>query len=711
MSFRDRLVFALYGSLIDLIGKAIPNYERPSPLWLEKEVGGELALSKIEAHHPAFLDNGTIYLESSSLNEITFNTNLDLAFWIKGDNFAVVKDEARIPSSRNYGDRAIVAGDPTQAVARNTMYRGFALEPHTDYTYSVMLRHWGGEFRSSDNIRITRQVLDAETINLEELNDFPQKYQIKSASFTTGGTKNIEAYSVLEWEIVNIVGNTYTLELISPSNIIIEAGELEISRLLVEDSGFFTIADNTAKGVNDNQIDIIIDDYGDLTAPVLNDIVSIVDARKVYVQVEFTCQSAAVFDVAMQKIEPNGYRTSPNFQFNTVDTTADCRLYYEKSPIAGLDNFALLIEVEFWRGRVNLFITKNLEIWIDENKDLIVNADGGVFRYPNMPNKFVLGVNCVAYKSQLQIYLNQQLIKIYNIKFTGDLNSRLGLSIDRGVLALKRLICTSSYLKDGDINTLDFAASEVKEWLSATDLIKTNAVGSKLTDLTLPQVLIPAATNPEAQAFIVSLNTVTKTLLVDDTAGLAIGDIVYAVRYLDTTEVRRVIKTKVVNVDADSNLIRLESVFGVQQEDYLIKGRIAEPGMASVRFPYTPIDNQIIEGIDYNTSELSLSSVTAFTRGRAFVRDNNYRAIAEVDVIRVDNGNRRIKVSDLAKIKTNHIICQPQFETEISPSNYFAKLTEEVDRVKIVHQYKNGLLLENYNPYPIRVTPLLILAL
>lgn len=707
--FRDRLNFALQGSLVDVIGKAIPNYERSSPLWLEKEVGGQLTLANIAAHNPVFLDNGTIYLQGNSINEVTFNTDIYRNDWVKGENVTVQRDEAKIPSNRTYGDRAIFAGDPSQVTARNTMYREFLLAPHTEYTFSIMLRQWNGEFVPSDHIKITNNVLAASTISLYELNDFPQQYQIKTAEFTTGGTSNIGTFAAAEWEIVNVVGNTYTLEITNSTVIEVAVDELLLSRLLVEDNGFFTIAGNTAKLSGDNQIEIVIDDYGDLTPPVVNDTVTLVDAEEVLVRVEMVCESAVVFDVGTMQIEPNSYRSSFNFQFDTVKSTDLSRLEYELSPISQKSNFALLIEVEYWRGKVNLFDTDNLKIWAEAGT-LYLDIAGVISQQPQLPQGFTLLLNCVNYKSQVQIYLDGKLIAIDNQSFTGAAFSRLNLTQDSGVLALKRLVCLDGYLVDGDIPVLANAESEVAELLAATDLIEASTINQKLTEVNLPQVVIPAASEPDAQTFISNLNSVTKTLQVDNTTGFAIDDPVTIVRY-KSDEVRTVLDTTVVNVDAGTGLIRLDSVQDVQQEDYLIKGTIAQPGKASVRFPNTAIDNQTIEVIFEAQNELQLNSVTAFVPGRAFVQDESYRAIAEIRITEVDNANKRVTVDRLEGLEVDHVIYQPNYETIISPSNYFAKLVQEVDRVTIAHQYKNGLLLQNYNPFPVRVNPMLVVAL
>ena len=716
-NLRERINFALIGSLIDIVNESVPNFRRSSPLWLEQYVDDNLELQIVEAHHPALFEDGTIYLEAASLNEATWNTDLYRNDWVKGENITIQADEAEIPTRRFYGDRLIFAGDPTQDPNKQTMYRDISLAPHTEYTLTVIARLWGGGFSTADRITVSGDVTSARTshgaepssapvsssISLAQLNNFPSKYRLLQTSFTTGGTEQIAELQYAELEITQINNNLITLQVISENNFSLEEGELKLVRLLAEDNKFLKISDNTSKSESDTSFIVEIEDFSAGTIPNLGDFVTLHDTDLVPVRIEIYAQSATVFDWGGFKLEPQPFRTSFNFQYEQSLSTSASELVYSQSPLQNKTSFAILAEIKFWRGKAIIFSTDNLKVWLEDQK-LYLDLEGTIISHPNIPQKFTLLIQFINYRSLFQVYVDRQLVLVHNTSFTPAAKSNLDLSQLFGAIAICRLIFFADFLDDGEIDVLGFAAKEVKEAFDDVSLIPPSAINKGSTYLYLPAIELPAASSPSAEAFILAVKNVTKTIQVENVDNFNLNDRVYIVRYYND-EATIVIDTNIVNIDESNKLLSLSSVRNVRAEDYLIKGVISNPGQASVRFPFLAIDSQTIKNIFPTTNELELNSTTAFVLGRTFVYREDYRDVAEVQVLAIDQANKRIQVDSIESIAIGHVVAQPEYETLISPDNYLAELQSPINRVLIKAKYTNGILLENNNSFPVRVSP------
>ena len=77
MSVSDEIILALNTSMADLRDRRIPNFQRPSPVYLENEVNGSIALSPVPSNVFAVSDvDGSFYVEPGGQNLLTFNIDL-----------------------------------------------------------------------------------------------------------------------------------------------------------------------------------------------------------------------------------------------------------------------------------------------------------------------------------------------------------------------------------------------------------------------------------------------------------------------------------------------------------------------------------------------------------------------------------------------------------------------------------------------------------
>ena len=100
MSVSDQVIFALKGSVVDLVDRSrVPIWSRPSSVYLEENVGGGLTLKPVMANVPAIGEDGGIYLEPANSNLVLHNLDLSQSVWQKGTNVIVSSDTIASPDS------------------------------------------------------------------------------------------------------------------------------------------------------------------------------------------------------------------------------------------------------------------------------------------------------------------------------------------------------------------------------------------------------------------------------------------------------------------------------------------------------------------------------------------------------------------------------------------------------------------------------------
>ena len=181
------IAFSLEGSLIDLNTQSIPNFNRPSPIYLERIVEDSLQLYAIDAFRPAFYsEDGSFVVEPRCVNFCTWSRDLSQNIWVKGGNVtvrpnnAVGADGSSLASTISWipGD-----GSPlNQLITRN-----FSLIADQDYHLSLIVKLRGGQFTNADVIQVIGNVIGSPSVSLSKINQSLNRYGLIELDFHTGG--------------------------------------------------------------------------------------------------------------------------------------------------------------------------------------------------------------------------------------------------------------------------------------------------------------------------------------------------------------------------------------------------------------------------------------------------------------------------------------------------------------------------------------------
>ena len=704
MPLQTKINFALQGSTIDLQAGLTPNYLRSTSLLAEyRREDGDLELQVVEAHRPALVPGSqSLYLEPGSLNEITWNDNLINPIWSKGENVVVQPDEDFAPQKTFAADRIIIGGDPGQDPERQIIRRTFELQPNTHYTLSLFLKLKSGNFGGNDLVRMVGGIKGAASINLSELNPYPEQYRILETSFTSQGSDAPDGSLAsplgerAEWEILGIDGDTLTLSVTSNFNYQdVLADDLVGSRISISGRGVFSILGNGYLSVSAGVFTVRVEDLPLTTA--LGDSCTILPAEKALVTLELYCESNVMFNWGLAQLEPLPFRSSPILQQENINSRTPITLVYRQSPIGGLADFGVYWEIDSWRGTVNLYDSDDFQVTLD-GEGLHISWAGNSYSYNAIPQadlSLLIQVQEIA--QELRAYLAGELVIRAPLPnpATASVTSPLSLTNDAGVLVLKKMLCFNQSLPDGEITLLQTAGAEVRE-LFAEDPITPSRILNHRSTVVLPQVTIPAASSA-IQAPIIAVHKFNRTVQIAG-GGFALQERVAIVR-----DDRIVGETAIDGINGD--LIQLRQVENIERGDLLVKGPVPIPGQASVRFPFYPRDSQEI--LDIQGDQLTLRVVTAFNLGRAFIYNQLFQSLAEVKITDIDTGTQKLTVDSTDNYAIGNTIAQPSFETLISPSNYFVATQEVTSGVRVTRKTQNCLVLSNYNDREVSVTPYL----
>ena len=221
----DKINFALQGSLIDLISRQIPNFSRPSPVWLERTFNEAVQLYPIAAYHPAIYEDGSFLLEPERRNLLTWCRDLSQSVWIKGSKVIVYPDEVLSADGKSQADKVAFVGGTGNDV---TLKRSLTLSSNTDYVFSIILSQSEGSVSNvQDVIQIKGAVVGSPSITIESLNSTIGKYRILEIPFKTIDTTNTVLVS-LEFYIPSTV-------VLNISGMQIEAGFFRSSFILQDE--------------------------------------------------------------------------------------------------------------------------------------------------------------------------------------------------------------------------------------------------------------------------------------------------------------------------------------------------------------------------------------------------------------------------------------------------------------------------------------------
>lgn len=697
--------FSLEGSLIDLNTQNIPNFNRPSPVYLERVIDGSLQLYVVDAYRPAFYsEDGSYLIEPFCINECTWNRDLSKSVWVKGGNItvkpnnAVGADGGQLASTISW-----IPGDGSPL--NQLMTRAFALNPEQDYHISLIAKLRGGQFTNSDVMQLVGDVVGSPSVSLSSLNHSLNRYFLMEMDFRTAGKRpkipnNIHQasdYTIAAFDQttitlamtvdagVTVVSNQFVGGQISISTVSNSAYTITASTLLVGGTVTFTTTANN-----------LIADGVTLSARAF-----VKDAPPQNVSLQLISNSSAVIDWDSLQIEARNFRTSMNYQEGAIQLRAQTNLKHRRSPLRSAKTFGIYGELVEWRGDGNVFKSDNISAWISE-KILYVQAGATVIqsRGPVSSTNLRFFVQVASENASLSLYVNGVLeAKTTVANFTVNPKS----SLDQSSLGFRRFqifLTTDSILADGQVAIGQNAIQQVGNLFSRTIVIDPVAISSHAPTFLLPPITIPAPDPPIASSQITGLSVGSAIVTVMDSTGFVNGAPVTVLRGTKAIQYANITNKNGAN-------ITLSTVSSIVIGDTLVYGNVDQPGRIACRFPFDPLDSELIQTVDTNNKKLTLPSALAFTNQRAFVHTDLFQDVAEVLVQGSDTVARTLTVDNINGVNAGMFISQPENELFIDTPNYFASLVRSVDNVRIAQKYQNGIVLENRNPVAVVVRPVI----
>lgn len=696
---KNKIRSSIEGSLIDLNSQEVPNFSRPSSIWLEKYVNDSLQLYPVASNHPAFLDeNGAILLEPEGLNLITHNLDLSVSDWTKGSNCIVYRDEVDSPDVSTYqADRIVwVSGEGVTQVLR----RELLLQPGKTYTLSVILRLPSRiQAGTNDVLRLTGSVDGTPLIKFSQLNKYPGRYRILQTTFKTSGNQPLYPQEEKESHIVEHLVSSVTsnsLTIVSTGNIVANqfvGGRINISNLI------YLITGNSAKR-SDNTVVISVDSSRLITDGVVaGKKAAFLPPPNALVNLEFYVESILQLDFGGIQIEERDFRTSFIFQSETMKIRSATTLNYRSNPIGGLKTFGIFLNIKDCRGEGNIFNLGNLSVSLtNENRLRFKIANTELYPEIRLNPSFKLFIQASEESTNVSLYIDKVLLAKTNLyDFVGDVKSVRDLT-SQGVRCIQQFIVFDRLLLDGRPQVGEEATQEVLDLFETEVLSDSATISTNIPQILLPPIIIPPKMAPIASTRIQNLSidstTFVASITVADSTNFTVNRRVSVVRNQSV-----ILETNI--IQKNGNDLQLETGQGIFIGDFLVYGNTNTPGVALVRFPYTPVDQQDILEVSSAQERIRVRSSLSFTKRRAFIVSKNYEDVAEVIVKDKDDQNGWLYLNNTINIQVGHIIVQAKDELIIDPDCYAAFILHPQSGVGISHRYLNGVELNNFNNVPI----------
>ena len=571
-----------------------------------------------------------------------------------------------------------------------------------DYHVSLIAKLRGGQFTSADVMSVTGGVVGTPSVSLANLNQSPNLYVLLELDFhTSGRTPTIpnNPHQASNYTIVSFDNTNITITMPLDAGVTIAPGQFVGTALSVTTSSrIYTVTGST--GLSGGNVTLTTDATNLITDGVIMSAKVFLNAPSPQqVSLQLISNSNATIDWDSIQIEARKFRTSMCYQQDSLEVRARSSLVYRRSPLRGATTFGVYGVLVEWRGDGIVFSSGNLTAYIT-NGIFYVQAGSVTIQsravVPSTNLSFFIQV--ASENAAFSLYINGTLeAKATVANFTIDTLSTLEFTSD-GLRRIQRFFTTNAIKADGQIAVGAKAIQDVGALFSDAVLIDPVSISSNAPTFLLPPVTIPAPTPPIASSLITGLNTGTSTVTVASATGYVNGAAVAvlrngrAVQYANITSI-------------SSNNIVLSTVSSIVVGDTLVYGNFTEPGRIASRFPFDPVDLELITAVDTNNKILTLTSSAAFTNQRAFVQTNLFQDVSEVLVLSTNPTNKTITLDSVAGISAGMYISQPQNELHINTANYFPSLFRSVDGVAISQKYLNGVVLTNTNQFPVSVRP------
>lgn len=699
----NKITFALSNSLVDAKGGQIPTFLRGTPTTLETDRDGDAYVKRIAAYRPAIRANdGSIVVEPPTRNEISWNADPQHPSWVRGSSVQVFEDRALgVDSTYKSSSVSWINGLGNSQIIRKSVY----LEAGTDFVLSAIFRLQSGSFRPGDVIRLTGGVVSNPTLSLSPLNLAVGKRKVLSLPFRTGGGQPIlpgggtDYYSIVSVAAGSIVVNFGT----NP----IAANALVGAQLFFTGSAVpYLVSTNTA--TNAGGIATIT-----VTTPtlVVNGIttsnkVKLAKPPRQQVDIEIYCENAATIEWGGIQIEAKQFRTSMVVQKDDLELRSGTLLRYRLSPFASLSNFGFFLNLRHWAGDGFIFNAGLVKVEIVASKLVAAYGSTQIATPTNLPASCKIFTQISIERNVVELYVDKKLIARQSISSFVANAAAFDFS-SSGVRIFSSAIATKGTLSGGaGIAIGDVATGEIADLFDSGNTIASVTVLARTPELILPTTIVPGIV-PEISSAISGRNVSARKISVVDASQFVVNKPIKIYNnniFILQANVLAIVGSEI-SLDVDVDIVRPPGSTGAYRA---IQGKTS-PGRATIRFPFDPIDVQEIVGVSPsplgNDNRLTLNtSSLSFVQGRAIVQTNLDRFVAEVIVTSVIPATRQIAVDDLSGIAIGHKISQPTEELLIDPSNYLAAFVQPYDKISVVEQAQNGVIVENANQEAIPVS-------
>lgn len=740
-SIRNNIIFGCKGSLIDAIGKKIPNYSRANSMWLEDHIDNKLVLFPVESFNPAFrTENQYIYIEPGGTNKVLFNSSFDNKVWIKGSNISVRPNTVISPTGAREADRLLWGeGTGNSQVIRTKI----SLIAGETYHFSAYVKANTDNFESNDKIFIFGNTLeenvgDSEPIMLTALNNKVGEWVRLDGIFTPNGVSsenkkylpNLETSGDGSYPTFNVSNFTSTtLTLFASTSVAIPASVLVGAQYAISKSGgieiIYDIIDNTAFNQSSNSITITIDSK---SGNPINDGINISDTgiitnkETVDFNIGIYVEKINSLDIAGVQVEERNFPTSMVFQYGEVYPKTDTRLIYEHSPIKDERNWAIYFYLNQWKGNGNIMDLGSLKIFINEDKQLVINGLNFLpYSISDLPS-FGLLLEVDNIKLESRLYLDGVLLQQINLQteFLSNIDDYFILS-SQGLREFKDYIFFKQIIGSSDDIEGQVGRNDVEILFKEESILPLNAINYGSPTLVLPPVVIPPRLREKYSVPVLGVNYINDQITTSFSAGQKIINQILnnttaiiqpeavTIQRPELNE-RRIITIGYANaialsISVDQYLVTLDSVKGIRTGDTLVFRDTSLSGRASVRFPTTAIDLQIIQSVEQATRKVTVQSVSSFSLSRALVTTDKNQDVGEVLIENIDLIGKTLTLNDIQGISIGHIIYQTKYEVEISRYNYFISLLDKIEGVRVEKTYSNGIVFSNDNEYEVKIDP------
>lgn len=690
----NKIAFTLINSLVDLNNETIPIFLRGSSTHVEQIINGDLRLKTIPAHHPALIPGeGSIVVEPAAKNEVTWNTEVEDSIWQKGSNVSISRQKQYGPDGARSA-RTITwsqGSGNTQLIRRE-----LELEAGSDYYCSVICRRKDGNFRSlTDFIRMAGGVVGVPQTTIANINEGGKRWHVLSFPFSTaGGNPVIPEGNSDYYSVTAVSGATITLSALNN----VRSRTLIGARLTISDvNKTYTITENTASGTNGTVTITVAETTLATDGVTTNSKAKLLNPAKQLCGFEIYAESTATIDFAGVQIQKGAFRTPIIYQQEDIKIRSGSTHYYLHSPIAGLSTFGVRLDLDYWAGDGNLIDLGQVRLWVEQGKLRAAVGSSQITVNEPLPTQASIFLQVASDRAALFLYVNGILKARIRQTYFVPQDSRMTLTTD-GYRIIRQLFITDQIVQDRpDITVGEAADREMKSFLLDYS-VDPATIASHTPAVKLPTVNVPGLLRP-SKSIIDAVYPASNEIEVPDPDLFEVGFALSV--YRDGLFI-----TKSIVVSKSENRLLMETLNRINDGDTITQGE-STPGRQIIRFPFEPIDPQVIQFIDVESKRIRVSSILSFKPGRAIVQTGGGEDVTQLLLQRTFPNTNELELDSLDGLEVGQIIAQPKNEQLIDPSLYEPIFTLPIEGLSIVEMAQDAIVVQNTGDGAVSTTILL----